>query len=283
MNTFKYIILILVLVFTSEATIAAEIRQKTLESLTKLSGIDEGFNEHADTVKQRTYKQLRAQKISLSEQELDEMNKAIDENFSNSSFLHEVTAEIKKSVSEEDAQQLLVWLKSDSWKAITKAVSKDTSTEDEADMLKMYEAPEILMSDQQRTSYVAEIEELTKITELIMNLQVNAQSIALETCSCPKDLNHEILQKAKDRLTASLLESTDTMKQSLHMYFMFVYRDINNSELQKYVDFLDQPYSHTLNDAVSKGIRSGYHNANINLQKSWSLPNQKCAKQPEKL
>jgi hypothetical protein len=146
---------------------AAELTRDSLDKLMVLSGITKQIAEIPGMV-WTGFNQARKQGSLVGDAEAEEVKSTILKAFQSAYIVGAIGAEIKKSVTETDAEEMLGWYESDLGRKITKAEEQASTPAGYEEMLRNARS---LLADQQRVGYAREIDSLTNVTEMMMQLQ----------------------------------------------------------------------------------------------------------------
>ncbi|MBN1981577.1 MAG: DUF2059 domain-containing protein [Chitinivibrionales bacterium] len=258
---------------------AGEISTSSLEKLMVLSGISKQFAEYPEMVKAGA-EQSRKGKSAISDANFKTLLKAIDKCFMPEEILGTISREIKNTVSESDAQELLSWYESDLGRTITQAEENASTPEAFQEMV---QRAQILLADEQRVRFAEKLDGILKATEMMMQLQENSALAAFTAVS--KVMNPE---QSIDRETFSATMSLqiqrmrESVGQVVILSFVYNYRNIELSSLEKYIQFLENPPTRNFNDSVKKGMNSALRQSNNKLANELAVALKKNVKKSKK-
>jgi len=250
--------LFLTLLFASSVTLASPIKSSSLEQLMTLSGLNKELAGLPDGMKAGV-QQAKQKGTPLSDAQFNKIEQAIVSAFKPANITRSITDTVKSNVSESEAQQLLAWYKSDLGRKITKAEDAGSNPKAYQDMLNQAEA---LLADKERVKIAQKIESLVNATDMMVEFQKNAAVTIYTSLSKAMNPGEEVDLKAfEDRFAAQEAQMRQQFTQFAILSMVYSYKEITIPELNKYVEFLQQPYTTKFNTSIISGMKTGLTDA----------------------
>ncbi len=187
------------------------------------------------------------------------MANSLDESIKPSMILDDIHSSIEAQLSEDDIDSLLSWYESDTGKAITAAeVAASTPEAAEAIMANGKQ----LLADTDRVQIAQELDQLLGATDLAMDIQEHSSSAvysALMAAVQPDQAPD--LDGFKAQMSAVEPQMRADIQQLIAAQFVYTYRDIDDSTMAEYVDYLKQPATQRFNKATMAGLNSSFEKA----------------------
>ncbi len=248
-------LVLLVVTLTANIALSEEIHPETLSKLILLSGLDKQIAEFPGMILSGV-DQNRQQSPAISDAAFDELGNSIRRAFDPSKFIETISAEVKKSISESEAQSLLAWYESDPGKVITtaeEAASKPGAFEE------MTGEADILLADQQRVDIANQLDDLLSVTDKMMEIQESAGVAVFTAVSKALDPDSPIdTSEYRRQMSAHSDQIYGPLKQLTILSFVYSYKNIDIDILNQYVSFNRKPYARQFNDSVIKGIGNAF-------------------------
>ena len=158
-----------------------------------------------------------------------------------------VRKEVEKNVSLNEAKDMLPWYKSVIGMEITDIEKSSGHNPSERQM--MMEQKEELFSNKNRLELIEKIDKQYHGTEFALDVQIAVMRSSLKT------MKSEIPEK---KLEEYLSEMREKMKPSMHemslLSMLYSYKDIEEDDLRKYINFLEKTTTQSFLKSVNKGM-----------------------------
>ncbi|HXH64551.1 MAG TPA: hypothetical protein VNH42_03460 [Mariprofundaceae bacterium] len=243
---------------------AAEVSKASLDRLLELSGIHEQVSQFPRLLR-AGMEQARRRDMAIhghsamSEAEYEKLENTMVAAFAPADILRAIGKKVQHAISEQDAARMLVWYGSDLGRRIDKAEEDGSTPEAYRDMGKS--APSLL-ADEQRVQFARRLDRELHLTDMTMQLQVNA-AVAMFMAFSTKKNQHEVAnQKAfRNRISASMQRSRPKLEQAITISTLYTYRNIDMDSLEQYLGFLATPPVSRFNKALMAGMEAGMDQA----------------------
>jgi len=167
------ILLLIICCFTSFLSFG-QASDASINKIIDLTGLSKQINQFPGLVK-AGMEQAKLQGTPIPEAEYNAIQKSVDESILPFDILEGIRHSLKKSITEEEAQELLAWYESDLGKEITMAEEKASTAEAYNEMMK---EAELLVANTERVEMAKRLDILLGATDMTMNIQENT-SIAI--------------------------------------------------------------------------------------------------------
>jgi F0F1-type ATP synthase membrane subunit b/b' len=247
---------LLIIICSAGFVYSGEIDSYSLDKLMELSGLNKQVAEVPGMVRAGV-EQARQQGSTIPDAEFDAVMKSIEDAFQPSDILMAIRAEVKKSLSEAEAETLMSWYESALGKKITKA-EEEASTP--AAFKEMMSDAESLLADQQRVGIANTLDELTHSTDRTIQIGENAELAVFTALS--KAINPEKpvpVETFKSQMSAQKQQMRTEIKQMVTVSSVYAYKDIDISSLKKYIEFNERPNTQKFNNSVMKGMDAAFN------------------------
>ncbi|MFW5450357.1 MAG: DUF2059 domain-containing protein [Methylophagaceae bacterium] len=238
MIKYQYKLLIVTILCCISSLSFAEISDKSLNKILDLSGLTAQIEQFPDLIKvgMETAKQ---QGNPISDAKYNAIKTSVNESVLPSEILEYIRQSLKKSISEQEAQQLLLWYESDLGKEITNAEEKASTAESYQHMM---QSAESLLAKSQHVKFANRLDELLGTTDMAMTLQ-NHTSIAVYSAvvmAIQPDTPLNI-EPFKAQIDAASSQTRAALEQIVVLSFVYSYQEIALDKLNKYETFLNKP------------------------------------------
>lgn len=229
---------------------------KHLDELFILSGITKQISQFPLIVKMGMT-QAHKESQRMPEKIYQELVKSVDTYIVASEILDILKNELKKSITDKEIQEFLIWYKSDIGKKMTQAEElASTPTAYEA----MMKSKELLLKDSKRVVFAQKLDKLIGVTKFTTELQlytaVTTTSAMLSLLEPDKPLD---VKKIQAQLYPKIMQSYNNIHELVILSFVYAYKDISFEDLNPYMLFLNQKNSIKMNtilfEALNKGIQ----------------------------
>lgn len=216
-------------------------KQEMISRIMDLSGLDVQIPQIADMLNS----ELVTAMSSLPENVAAEMSDLIAISFDGDSMLATVKDEVSKSVSENELEDMLKWYSTDLGIQITKI---EEQQQDAEELKLMQEQKKELFDNHLRVSLFEELDKASHITESSIDLQISMMKAMFKMMG--KD---EQSQEAKEYIKKNKKMMEETTQKSTLLSFLYTYRDLDDDEVDLYIDFLNKGTTQSFIKAVNRG------------------------------
>ena len=217
-------------------------REEMVAKIMDLSGLDVQVPNIADTLNGQSSAML----AKLPDNIRTEMSNLITISFDGDTMLDIVKQEVSKSISPDEAKEMLKWYGTDLGIEITKIEENDFDQEENK---LMYEQKDELLSNHLRTSLCEELDKASHMTESALDLQISLMKAMLKMSG--QDIKSSKVQKYIEDNKKQLEEN---IKKRTTLSSLYVYKDLDDEEIEKYIDFLNEGTTQGFIKAANKGI-----------------------------
>ena len=194
--------------------------------------------------------QIRQQKEPIPNDVFENIQKSIIDSFSPNEILNTIRLELKKNISEAEAQELITWYESNLGRKITKAEEKASTA---AAYKEMILEAQVLLADKQRFKLIRKIEDLTKIMDFTMQTHDATQAGIFNALTMNLSPSESIDMKSlKETWTKQKKEEKAYLEQITHLSLIYAYKDLPKDNIEKYLKFLEKPATQKFNDTIFK-------------------------------
>lgn len=249
----------LIVFFLSCTTHAAELSNSSLYKLMSLSGINTQFKEIPQLITASLDESRQQDNTPISDEQYDDLRKAIIRSFQVSEFLDVVGKAIKQDISEKEARVLLKWYRSKPGKKITRAEEAASTAEAYQEMMAQAES---LLANEERLNLAKKMDELLNTTQMTFEIQNNValtSFVAISTALNPSQAAP--VEEFKKQLSAQEAQMKQELNQFVVLSFVYSYRNINTSELEQYIQFLQKPEAMKFNLTALKALGGAFTRA----------------------
>jgi len=244
-------VLLLIMLFIPGIIRAENISENSLNRLMSVSGINKQIEKYPAII-WTGYKKATQNGTKISEAESKKINRSIDDAFAASEILHAIRADIKNNISESEARDLIAWYESDLGRKITKAEEYATTTNAYNEIRKN---AKVLLSDEKRVKIAQKIDHLTNASDLAMQLQTRTTQaifIAAATAINPNLLIR--LEPLMAKISSQEQQIRENTKQFIVLSFLYSYKDLDESEMEKYMAFFERPNTIKFNNSIKNSM-----------------------------
>lgn len=267
--------MVLITLLMTNVVWSGTLSDNSLKQLMVLSGINKQVGEFPGMVRAGVA-QARKQGAPIPEKEFAEVSKIIEGAFNPSAILKGIGREIKKNVSEADAQDLMAWYKSDLGRRITKTEEKAATPAAYEQMTKQAKS---LLADKKRLKLAKQLESLLKATEMTMQLQENTGIAVFTAISSILNPGKAVnLKPYKYQLAQQKPQMRASVEQLVLLSFVFSYKDIDIPSVKKYINFNKRPATKRFNESGIKGMTSALNQSIDKMATSLAVAYKKRAK-----
>lgn len=252
MKKVAQVVLMLVIIFATSIVWSGEISSDSLNRLMTLSGLRKQVAEFPGMFR-AGMEQAQQQGSQIPDAEFDEMIKSINGAFQPSEILNTIGIEVKKSISESEARDLIAWYESDLGREITKA-EEDASTPDAYQ--EMISEAQSLLADEKRVELAKKLESLINNVDMTMCLQEEVGIAVFTAISKVVNPNQPVpIEAFKSQTLAQEQQMRANIEQLIILSIVYSHKNIDIDNLEKYIKFNGRPHTKHFNDSVIKGMK----------------------------
>jgi hypothetical protein len=230
----------IVLVFESPVVAFAEMSSSSLNKLMKYTGINKQMAGFSDMV-MAGFGRNKEVTGKISAEQHSEIDDIVHESFEASKITDLIKKNVNNEFSEEEARQLLSWYRSPLGVKIVAAEDKTSSHEA---YQKMVAESDRLLANQERVAIAQKIDSLVKATEMTQEVQRTGGEAMIEAMVANmqgSDATQVAMFKAA--ILPLLEQQSVNSSRIVTLMYIYAYRNIAISDLNKYVKFLENPVS----------------------------------------
>ena len=217
-------------------------REEMVAKIMDLSGLDVQIPNIADTLNNQSSAML----AKLPDNIRTEMSNLIAVSFDGDTMLDIVKQEVSKSVSTDEAKEMLKWYGTDLGIEITKIEENDFDQEENK---LIYEQKDELLSNHLRASLCEELDKAAHTTESALDLQISLMKAMLKMSG--QDIQSS---KSKKYIEDNKKAMEENIRKRTTLSSLYVYKDLDDEEIEKYIDFLNEGTTQGFIKAANKGI-----------------------------
>jgi hypothetical protein len=243
-----------ILLFSSSLSYA-EISDESLDRILVLSGLTKQFDQLPGIFK-ASMNQAKQKGTPIPEALYDSIGKSMVDSFLPSKIIGRIRGSLRKSITEEDAKQLLVWYESDLGKEITSAEISASTPEAHQQLM---QNSHTLLANSERVNFAKRIDELIGSTDMLVGIQKYtgiAVNSAIMTAMHPE--SHLKIESLMAQMDASSANKRAEIEQKVTILYLYSYQKIGTDKLKKYEAFLNQPSTMKLNKVIIKSMNKGF-------------------------
>ncbi len=232
-----------------------EASNSSIDMVLDLSGLTQQVNQFPGLIKEGM-KQARQQGAPISNSAFSTMLLRTDDTILASEIIEEVRSSLKKALTEQDIQQLLLWYESDLGKEIT-ALEENAATPEAYNQ--MMQQSQALLSNSERVERAKRFDKFLGVTELTMDIQ-EYSSVAIFsaiTLALRPDSATSEIKKFKAQMIAMRPQIRVPTEQIVIVSFVYMYLTLDNFKLKEYELFLTDPTTSKFNKIVASSLNRG--------------------------
>lgn len=258
----------ILLVFTCFNSFSSTLSDESFEKIMELSGLNKQVGEYPKAILVGI-DQAHQQNPTLPEKNLEDLKKMIVQAFKAESFLSSIGREIRTSLSEEDARELITWYESEIGRKIT--IAEEEASKPEA-IQQMFTEAQSLMSDPERVNLARQIDFLVGGTDITMQMQMDtAVAVFTSIVSTQKEVTESEIENFRKQLAAQEIQMRENVEMLTIASFLYSYKDIDIGEIKQYIEFLGRPKVMNFNTFVIRGLKASFDKATKDLSKSLAI------------
>lgn len=240
--------------------------QEIISRIMDLSGLDVQIPQIADTLNNQSASMMSTLPDILAK----EMSNLISVSFDGASMLEIVKNEVARSVSENEAKEILEWYATDLGIEITKLEETEEDVEDEK--LKIEQKDELL-GDVVRVGLMEELDKATRSSESAVELQISLLEAMIKMRG--RDIEDSQVQSY---IKKTRKEIEEKIRAYMLLSGLYTYRDLTEEEVGKYIDFLSKSTTQSFIEAVNRGTNKAildgttkFMNGVIDLKRKYGM------------
>lgn len=254
------IVALLVATVLSAPAGASEISSASLNRLLVLSGIQDLVSQFPGMLRMKMEQARRMDRFDHGQSTMsDDDYRALEETmvtaFKPAVILKAIGNAVKKSVSEQDAENMLAWCDTRLGKRLFKAEQDSNAPEA---VQHMAASEKSLLAYKPRVIFAMKLDKLLHMTDMTTQFQVNARMAMVVAFSTRKHGHPPADLKAlKQKIAKGMHKMRYRVRQSVIISTVYTYRDIDMKDLERYRAFLKSPAALRFNRALMSGMDSG--------------------------
>lgn len=232
-----------------------EVSDESIKKLLNLSGLTAQVNQFPGVIKEGM-RQAKQQGAAIPDAEFRAMLRCVDESILSSEMLEGIRSSLKKSINEDEAQDLLAWYESDLGKEITAAEERASTPEAYRQMMKEAQS---LLTNTERVEFAERFDGLFGGTEMTMDLQeISALAVYSAIMSAMQPGVPLNLDPFKAQMDAASARTRAAIEQMVVASYVYSYQGIDTEKLKKYEAFLNKPIASKFNRIIMTSIKSEF-------------------------
>jgi hypothetical protein len=262
-NIFKSISVLLLILSTS--LFSQTIKQTSLNQIMQLSGLNKQVSQYP-ALAVLGIEQAQAQGSSLKDEDYSKMKQVMLDSFKPKDMLSTVSKEIQKTTTQESADEILIWYKSDLGRKITKAEEKASTPSAYEQMIKQASK---LLTNKKRVYLARMIERSLNATEMTIQIQNNTSIAVYSAMSKIMAPEKKVdIEAFKIIMSAQEKQMRANIEQFVILSFVYSYKDMSVQEIEEYVVFLKKPHTKKFNKSVVDGLVKALSQATLKMAKN---------------
>lgn len=198
---------------------------------------------------------------SILDAENKEIQALVVKAFDASEIIRCIKIQVQENISESNAKYLFVWYESELGRKITKAEENASTTAGYQEMMKN---AQILLADKKRVVLANQIENLINTTDMALQMQENTGvAIVIATAALMNPGQALNIQAVRTQMAARFEKTRASVRQMIILSFVYSYKDIGITSIEKYISFLEKPSTRDFNKHMMYGIQYAF-NQSIN-------------------
>ncbi|MBN2441591.1 MAG: hypothetical protein JXJ04_09590 [Spirochaetales bacterium] len=256
MKKVMQIALLLIMFFFTTVVLSGEIDEDPLKKLFAISGIDKQIAEIPGMI-QMEIEGVTRQGSPIPDNGYEKLLGVIGSTFQVTEILSTISTEVKKNITEPAINKLLLWYESDSGRMLTQAEENAATPQGYQEMT---DSAESLLADEKRVKFAKKLDNLIKATDMAMQIHENTTAAVFMAISTVLNPSQELNMKDfKAEMSAQAVQLRTDIEQITILSFVYSYKDIEMTILEKYYKFLEQPDTRKFNESVMNGIKTAFN------------------------
>lgn len=255
------LLITLVLPGTSDA---GEISDASLNKMLVLSGVKDLISHFPDMLHGQLERARQMGKSPLGNSSISDgdyrfLEKNITAAFKQENIIRAVDVEMRKSLSEENAEKILEWYDSKLGRRLVKC-ERDSNAPNAERSMSTSVRP--LLKDKQRMIFAVKLDSELHMTEMATQFLLNTR-IAMAVALQARKYGHlqTGLKKLKKSISDDMQKQLYRTRRSVIISTVYTYKSIDIKDLERYRVFLNTPAALRFNKALMKGMNEGMDQA----------------------
>ncbi len=243
--------LFLAMLFASSLATAAS--SSAIDSLMELSGLNKQVADIPAGVAGGV-KSAVQQGAPLTEDQYAKVEKATLQAFQPEKITGAISDKLESTLSEKEVQKLLSWYQSDLGKKITEA---EKAASNPAAYQEMISQAQTLLADKEGVKMAQRIDNLVNASEMSLDFQKNtAVAVYASLVKAAKPNKPVDIDAFKQQMAQDEPKMRQQIKQFVTLSFVYTYKDIEATEMEQYLSFLEQPATKKFNDNAINAMQA---------------------------
>jgi hypothetical protein len=261
---------------------SGDISNASLDKIMAISGINKQMSEIPNSINEGMDASQERESTDLPDVFYNDLKKVMEKAFLPADILKTIGQEIKRDLSEAEARKIIDWYESDLGRKIKQA--EDLASTPEA-IEKMRRQTAFLISDQDRLALAERIEDVHPVTDMLLRINENTAMAVFSAFSAVKEpTQREDVKSFKAQLSEQLEAGRSQVREMIIVSNIYSYRDIDKTDIEKYIKFLESPAAQKFNKAKMNGIEKAFKQSSEKMAKSLAAITKKyieSKKQPQ--
>jgi len=259
-----------------------DISNTSLDKIMTFSGINQQISEIPNSIIKGIESSQDQAATVMPDAFYDDLKKIMEKAFLPAEILKTIGQEIKRNLQEAEARKILEWYESDIGRKITKAEELASTPEAIEEMRRQ---TVFLISDQERLSLAERKEDVLHATDMLLRINENTVMVVFSTFSSIKEpAQREDVQSFKTQLSEQLQVGRSHVLEMIIVSNIYSYRNIDKTDIEKYVKFLESSEAQKFNKAKMNGMEKAFKQSAEKMSKSLAVITKKyieSKKQPQ--
>lgn len=245
-----------------------EITENSFDKLMALSGLNKQISEFSGMIP-AVLEQVRQQGPAIPNAIFKDMQKSFEDAFLPSEILSTIGIEIKKSISESEVKDLLVWYESDLGRRITEAEERASTPAAYQEMIK---DAQFYLADEKHLTVAKKMDSLLNATDMTMLFHDSAQKAVFTAISTVMNPDQPVdIEALEARMSSQDQQLRVNIKQLTILTFIYTYKEIDMVSTERYVKFIERPSTRKFNDSIIRGMKYAFTQLINKMAKSFAV------------
>lgn len=250
-----------VLMFLLPLTQASAASEERVQALLEVSGFTAEAREIQSEFNQGLLDGLEGSPETTAE-DVETFEKLGEGLFDADRIIQQVSVDLQDILSDSDVDELMTWYQSDIGRAVTQAELDAMGADSQQEM--MAAAKSLMQDHPQLMERAHRINELVRGTETILELSEYSSNAMMESMLVLMESDEEkkeFQRMFEQQMQAMAPQMHAQMEQFLLLSFTYTYRDLDLSQVDAYIEFLEKPvtqtYVHGLMNSLTRVMEEG--------------------------
>ncbi len=238
-------------------------KQQDIEQLLKYSGFIQQMNTITHDLKQNI-KQASRHRALTDQKKLDNIYSTIDNTIQISEIIAQAKDNLDKALTKQQLSQLIGWYHSDVYKKIQSEKEKNSHPKK---LLNMYSEKNKLFSNTERLTWAFHVEQLTKISDFVIQKQTNSLKIVSTSIAYLKKKNGFDEVWLKKYIASNMSGIQSKTPEMILLNLLYTYKGLTADELKQYKHFLEKEETKLLNQTLKDSITQTFEEMTLHFAK----------------